>query len=120
MTSTPPHQTGKVGATSTHKKADTQPNVGLAIIAYFLFFIPLLTEDKNDPYVKFHTKQGLCLFLTFLISSVIAVVPILGWITAPLLWVFAVILLIIGIINAATGQTKELPLIGQFARQIQL
>jgi len=35
----------------------------MAILAYILFFIPLLTDSKNDPYVKYHIKQGLVLFI---------------------------------------------------------
>ena len=31
----------------------------MAIIAYILFFVPLLTGDrKKSPFVKFHTNQG--------------------------------------------------------------
>ncbi|GAF91940.1 unnamed protein product, partial [marine sediment metagenome] len=40
-----------------------EKNTGMAIVAYILFFIPLLTDAKNDPFVKYHVKQGLSLFL---------------------------------------------------------
>ena len=39
-------------------------NTTMAIIAYIIFFVPLLTGDaKKDSFVKYHVKQGLVLFL---------------------------------------------------------
>ena len=38
---------------------DAEQNKGMAIIAYLLFFVPLITGDyKKSPFVKFHTNQG--------------------------------------------------------------
>ena len=38
---------------------DAEQNKGMAIIAYLVFFVPLLTGDyKKSPFVKFHTNQG--------------------------------------------------------------
>ena len=38
---------------------DAEQNKGMAIIAYVLFFVPLITGDyKKSPFVKFHTNQG--------------------------------------------------------------
>jgi len=42
----------------------------------------------------------------------IGVVPILGWIISPLLLLFNLVMVILGIVNAATGKQKELPIIG--------
>lgn len=90
-----------------------------AVIAYFIFFLPLLTEHKDDPYVKFHVKQGLVLLLSFVVQMVIGIIPIIGWIAAIVLWFGNIILLIIGVINAATGKQKELPLIGKLAENFK-
>ncbi|GAH92852.1 unnamed protein product [marine sediment metagenome] len=56
-----------------------EKNTGMAIVAYILFFIPLLTDAKNDPFVKYHVKQGLSLFLVAVVIRIIAYIPIFGW-----------------------------------------
>ncbi|HOE15288.1 MAG TPA: hypothetical protein PLH82_01145 [Candidatus Paceibacterota bacterium] len=45
------------------KSTVKEKNTGMAILAYILFFIPLLTDSKKDPFVKYHVKQGLVLFI---------------------------------------------------------
>ncbi len=93
-------------------------NTGMAIIAYILFFVPLLTGDaKKDEFVKYHTKQGLALFLLFLLLNVIDwIMPFYFWWTINwLLSLGALVLLIIGIMNAAGGKKQPLPIIGQFS-----
>jgi uncharacterized membrane protein len=91
-------------------------NTGMAVIAYIIFFIPLLTSAKNDPFVKYHVKQGLVLFIcAVVVSFVVSIIPVLVWIISPLLNIVILVLAIIGIINAVNGVEKPLPLIGQFA-----
>lgn len=96
----------------------TQKNTGMAIVAYIIFFIPLLVDGaKNDPFVKFHVKQGLVLLLLCIAVSILgSIIPFIGWfIIAPLGSIFALVLFIMGIINAANGVEKPLPLIGAIA-----
>jgi len=46
---------------------DVEQNKGMAIIAYILFFIPILTGDhKKSRFVMYHTNQGLVLFYSAL------------------------------------------------------
>jgi len=109
------------------KPAETKPaaaakkkNTGMAIVAYIVFFIPLLTEDKNDPFVKYHVKQGITLFVAWIAAGFVSIVPLIGWMLSPLLSLLVFVLLIIGIINAANGVEKPLPLIGKYADQIKI
>ena len=93
-----------------------QKNTGMAVVAYIVFFIPLLTESKNDPFVKYHVKQGLVLFLCgVVVWLVINVLPVLGLLVAPILDIALLVLLILGIMNAVKGVEKPLPLIGHLA-----
>ncbi len=92
-----------------------QRNMGMAIVAYIIFFIPLLTDAKNDPFVKYHVKQGLVLFIAWVITGIIGYIPVLGWIAAPLLSLALLILLVIGILSAARGEQKPLPIIRKYA-----
>ena len=96
-----------------------EKNTAMAIIAYILFFIPLLTDAKNDPFVKYHVKQGIVLFIVSIAVTVLAWSPIIYMLSWPLhLAIF--ILFIIGVVNAAQGKEEPLPLIGQFADKINL
>lgn len=110
---------------STTSPPETQPkkNTGMAIVAYILFFVPLLTDAKNDPFVKYHVKQGLVVFICGVIVSIIS--RILPWyfgfvIIHSLLSLAIFILVVIGIVNAAQGQEKPLPLVGKFGEQLKI
>lgn len=99
--------------TVIYSQEDITANKGMSVLAYFIFFIPLLVESsKNSPYAKFHVNQGLLVFLIWVASWIIVVIPILGWLLSPLLGIAAVVYLIIGVINVLNGTAKELPLIG--------
>ncbi|WZL80290.1 hypothetical protein QBE53_10785 [Vallitaleaceae bacterium 9-2] len=92
---------------------DIQKNKGMAILAYIIFFVPLLVDGaKDSPFVKFHVNQGLLLVLGYLALSVIGMVPILGWIISVLGWLVLVVIHLITLIGAANGQAKKLPLVG--------
>ncbi len=49
-----------------------------------------------------------------IVSSILALIPVLGWLLGVVLCCGVSVLGIIGIINAINGQAKELPLIGKF------
>lgn len=98
---------------------DIEKNKAMAIIGYIipiLFFIPLVTEAKDSVYAKFHANQQLILLIAAIGVNVIgAIIPILGWfIILPLGTVAIFVFAIIGLINAAKGEMKELPLIGGY------
>ena len=97
--------------------SDVEKNKGMGILAYIIWFIPLIAAS-NSPYAKYHTNQGLILFLyfiaVFIIANILAFIPIIGWLIAFVLWVFGFVLWIIGLINSINGKAKPLPIIGKF------
>lgn len=99
--------------TDQFDKDDIEKNKAMGLLAYILFFIPLLAA-KDSPFARYHANQGLVLFICGLISSVLWVIPILGWIVAPILSIVITVLAVIGIINALNGKAKELPIIGKY------
>ena len=99
--------------TSEYDAQDIEKNKVMAVLAYILFFIPLLAA-KDSKFARFHTNQGLVLFIGGILSSVIAAIPIIGWIIAPIAGIIITILAVIGIVNALGGKAKELPIIGKF------
>jgi uncharacterized membrane protein len=100
--------------------SDADKNKAMAIIGYIipiLFFIPLVTEAKNSPFAKFHANQQLMLLLFsvigYIISSILMVI-LIGFILYFIVIIASLIFMIMGIISAAKGEMKALPLIGKF------
>ncbi|MEI7025819.1 hypothetical protein [Paenibacillus sp. y28] len=95
--------------------ADVQNNKAMGILAYILFFIPLLAA-RDSRFAMYHANQGLVLFLAGVIVNILGwVIPFLGpLLILPLGSLAVLALAIIGIINAAKGETRQLPLIGGF------
>jgi uncharacterized membrane protein len=94
--------------------ADAEKNKGMAIIAYFIFFIPMLTDAKDSNFAMFHANQSLIVLLLLIAVTVIGgIIPFIGWfLILPLGSLAVLVLWIMGLINAAGGKMKELPLIG--------
>ena len=105
---------------------DAQANKTMAVLAYIIFFIPLLSgAAKTSPFAKFHTNQGIILaiaavaysILNSILSSLLAFIPVIGWLLILLLGLLGFVvpvLCIMGIINAVNGRMKEIPVIGKF------
>lgn len=108
--------------TSQFDPQDINNNKGMSVLAYigFLFLVPLLA-CRNSKFARYHTNQGLVLFLLEfalgIVTGILGLIPIAGLIIGGLLsavgGIFTLVLMIMGIINAAQGQAKELPLIGK-------
>ena len=110
--------------TSEFDPQDINQNKVMALLAYFgiLFLVPLLAA-KDSKFAKFHANQGIVLFIceiaacivTFFLSFLFGLINIgwLGSLLGYLLYLACGILAIMGIINAAQGKAKELPLIGK-------
>ncbi|MDR3217941.1 MAG: DUF4870 domain-containing protein [Dysgonamonadaceae bacterium] len=105
--------------TPTPEANDVANNKVFAILAYFgiLFLVPLLAA-KDSPFARFHANQGLNLFLlTIALYIVFYILLIISYRLAliiNLVYLVIAVLAILGIINAAKGEMKELPLIGKF------
>lgn len=100
------------------ESSDVDQNKAMAIVGYLipiLFFVPMLAEKKS-PFGMFHAKQQLNLLLSAIAVQVVGgMIPFLGWfIILPIGSLALIVIAIIGIMNAAKGEMKELPLIGGF------
>ncbi|TBL69940.1 DUF4870 domain-containing protein [Paenibacillus thalictri] len=94
-------------------QADIDKNKGIAILSYIIFFIPLLAA-RDSKYAMYHANQGLLLFLAAIVINIVgAIIPLLGWlIITPIGNLAVLVFAVLGIINAAKGELKPLPLIG--------
>lgn len=96
-----------------------------SILSFFLIGVIWYFADeelKKNKVVKHFTKQALVLFgvaiLVGIITSILAFVPIIGWIAMLVLNITLIVLLIIGIIRAVKGDKEKLPLIGEFDKYL--
>ena len=100
-------------------KQEAEEGKIMAIFAYIIFLVPLFAAGDNQ-FARYHTNQGLVLFLAWLVFTVvgiiIGVIPIIGWILSTIL--FSAVPLafvgfaIYGIINVIQLEVKPLPFIG--------
>ena len=90
------------------------PFMILSLIAVFGIglLIAFIAGDREN--CRFHLNQSLVIWLAGVALGVVAIVPILGWIVAFVGWIFLIVCWFIGIISAASGTEKEIPLLGRF------
>jgi uncharacterized membrane protein len=96
-----------------YSSEDIEKNKAVAILAYILFFVPLLAA-RESKFAMYHANQGLVLFLAAVIVNVLgSVIPFIGWfVILPLGNLAVVVLVVLGIINVCKGEAKPLPLLG--------
>ena len=77
----------------------------------FLCFLPSIL-GVNDPFTRFHAKQGRKLFFTSLILS---------WIPGlnAIAWLAQVVLAVTGMRNVTNGEMRELPIVGRLGEPQQ-
>lgn len=107
-------QVQSVQNNSVSDEMDAQKNKGMAVLSYIglLFLIPLLAA-KDSGFARFHVNQGLVLFLLEILCGVLMAIPVLGWILGIVGYAGALVIGVIGILNAIRGEKKELPIIGK-------
>ena len=90
----------------------------IAIIAYLtiigLIIAFVLNNEKRNDFATFHIRQSLGIFLTFFIGGVLRYIPFIGWILSIVILILVVVLWIVGIINAANGNKKTVPVLGEY------
>lgn len=89
----------------------------MGVLSYLgiLVIIPFLMA-KDDPFVKFHVKQGLVLAIIGLVVWVVGMNMWSMWQLLQIVNLGVIILSIIGIVNVVGGHQKEIPLVGSFAK----
>ena len=89
----------------------------MGVLAYLgvLVLFPLFLA-KDSQFARYHTNQGLILFIAYIILGVLQKIFSTG-IISTILWICGVIVFvftIIGIVNVCKGECKELPWIGKY------
>ncbi|MBE6936592.1 MAG: zinc ribbon domain-containing protein [Ruminococcaceae bacterium] len=113
-------------STAAYPMGDIQKNKGMAVLGYLglLFLIPLLAA-KDSPFARFHTNQGLVIFLCSAAYEIVQKILVgvaslvflpLGGILEVVLEILSLVFLvyvILGVVYAAKGKAKELPIVGK-------
>lgn len=90
----------------------------MAALSYVgvLVFIPLLTK-KNDPFVYWHAKQGLVMFIAIVVALVAA-----SWIEVVGILLFAVLMLadLVALVKALLGKQWPIPVIFQLSQRVKI
>lgn len=101
--------------TSTPTPASgTDPKI-VGIIAYitlFGWFVALVLNNPKSGHGSFHIRQSLGIWLLFVVSGFVLVIPILGWIAGLAGYVLGFVMWIMGLISAVNGEQKEVPVLG--------
>jgi uncharacterized membrane protein len=106
---------------------DAQDNKIMGILAYLniLVLVPIFAA-KESPFARFHANQGLILLIAsialYVVVAILAAIFLavsyalaaLISILYLLVWLGILVFIILGIINAAKGEMKELPIIGKY------
>jgi uncharacterized membrane protein len=91
----------------------------LAYVTFIPAVIFLIVEPYNkNSYIKFHSWQ--CIFLSiaaFAANTVLAMIPILGWILIPFISLAFLVIAIWVLLKALKGERYKLPFIGNLAEK---
>ncbi|MBE5935913.1 MAG: zinc-ribbon domain-containing protein [Lachnospiraceae bacterium] len=112
--------------THTFDQNDIAQNKAMGILAYIglLVLVPILCA-KESKFARYHANQGLVLWLASIAFSIVTgivdtAISAISWrlgLLASLVFglgnLALFIIMIIGIVNAASGKAKELPIIGK-------
>ena len=118
--------TNTADTTSQFDPKDIEQNKVMAILAYFgiLVLVPLIGAPQSK-FARFHANQGLLLLIASIAFYVVYYIFLhiliaISWKLVFLATLFSLlglvflVLAIIGIVNAANGKAKELPVIGKY------
>ena len=94
----------------------------LAYITIIPSIIFLLVEPYNkSPFVRFHAWQNIFLCIgcigLYIVDAVLAFIPILGWLIMLALGIGVIVVWIMCIVKAASGQKFMIPFIGPLAEK---
>lgn len=89
---------------------DVEENKDMAALSYaWILSLVVFFTRRNSPFVRFHAKQGIVLFI---LSIVFWMIPFVGRLLELVVLAFCAF----GFIAAAQGQWKDLPFVGAMAR----
>ncbi len=102
------------------KNSDSKIWAFLGVFLTLLGFLIVYFGKKDDKYAMYYAKQGLVIAIAYFVIWIIAFIPFIGGIVAFVANIGLLILWIIGIIYSLSGEQKDIPILGEFAKKINL
>ena len=99
----PPPSAAPAPGSDTH---DIEQNKDIAAFSYlWIMSVIVFFLRRNSPFVRYHAKQAMLLFL---LSIIVYFIPIIS----RFLELCVLALMVLGFINAAQGLRKDIPIVG--------
>lgn len=103
------------------KNKTEEQGKNMAVISYLTLIGTLvaffMNRDERNPFVSFHVRQALGLWLTQILLGYL-VGAFDSWMISVSFWVFIMILILYGIMGAISGKYNEVPLLGPFYQKL--
>ncbi len=105
------------GAMPHFDAKDIEDHKFVACLSYIgiLVVIPLFLARKSA-FAQEHAKQGLILFIVWIVGSLIFWIPLLGWLLALVIAIGA----IVAFVKCLMGEFWEIPVLGAWRKKIHL
>ncbi|WP_342515008.1 DUF4870 domain-containing protein [Sporosarcina sp. FSL K6-1522] len=107
-------------AEDNHKKNAIGLDDNIAGMLCYIFIIGLifLFMEKENRFIRFHALQAVFLGVAlFIISLVLGVIPIIGWLVSLLMGPITLVLVIFMMYKAYQGTSYKLPFIGDMVEK---
>jgi len=87
-----------------------------AALSYVLLLFIVPMGKKDSAFCQFHAKQGIALFVAWVVISFMAWIPFIGWAA----WITLLVINVMAIVKTLNGESWELPVLGPYAKKIKL
>ncbi len=96
----------------------------LGVFLSIVGFVIAILAKKENKYVMYYAKQGLVLFIAYIVGWVITLligwIPVIGWIITGIIWILLFLMWLIGWINALSGKQKPLIILGDLGEKFKI
>lgn len=109
-----PNQHDSTDHTAEFDPRDISDNKILAMLPYILGWVGIiitLLASGRSPYAFFHVKQALKIRITGLLSNLLLIIPIIGWIAAGIIAVILFVVDLVCFVRVCQNKAIEPPLV---------
>lgn len=94
----------------------------VAIVSYLTligFIVAIVLHgNKKTQLGAYHLRQSLGLMIAFVVcwvvNAILVFIPIIGWLMIMALWLGLLVIWLFGLVNAASGKLKPVPVVGEY------